>query len=223
VKTIALAAAKGGVGKTTLAAALATAAILATPGLKIAVADLDPQGSLTRWWNTRALPNPAHVDLTGRSIEAGQRKLRAAGLDVLILDCPPGYSTVLREAIAASDLVLVPTGASVLDLTAVTATAEMAKREGVPFHFVLNRAVFRSRLAGQAVQTLRERGGLLWPPVHQRVPVAAAMAAGRTALETEPDGAAARELSALWHAVRANLECLAPGRRSALTVARSRA
>jgi chromosome partitioning protein len=223
VKTIALAAAKGGVGKTTLAAALATAAALDLVGLKVAVADLDPQGSLTDWWNTRALPHPAHADLAGHSIEAGQHKLRAAGLDVLILDCPPGYSTVLREAIAASDLVLVPTGASVLDLTAVTATAEMAKQEGVPFRFVLNRAVFRSRLAGQAVQTLRERGGLLWPPVHQRVPVAAAMAAGRTALETEPDGAAARELSALWHAVRANLEGLAPGRRSALTVARSRA
>jgi chromosome partitioning protein len=55
-----------------------------------------------------------------------QRALRAAGIDILILDCPPGFSAVLREAIGASDLVLVPTGTSVLDLAAVASTAEMA-------------------------------------------------------------------------------------------------
>jgi cellulose biosynthesis protein BcsQ len=76
---------------------------------------------------------------------------------------------------------------------------------------VLNRAVFRSRIARQAVGALRELGGLLWPPVHQRVPIAAAMAAGRTALETEPRSAAARELSALWRAVRACLNEVAAG------------
>jgi cellulose biosynthesis protein BcsQ len=86
--------------------------------------------------------------------------------------------------------VLIPTGASVLDLMAVASTAKMALAAGVPFRFVLNRAVFRSRLAGQAVSELRERGGLLWPPIHQRVAVAAAMKTDQTALETEPGGGA---------------------------------
>ena len=72
----------------------------------------------------------------------------------------------------------------------------------MPFRYVLKRAVFRSRLASRAVAELRERGGLSWPPVHQRVAVVAAMASARTALETEPGSAAARELSALWRAVR---------------------
>ncbi|CAH2603728.1 AAA family ATPase [Rhodovastum atsumiense] len=68
MKTIALAAAKGGVGKTTLAAALATAATLYRPGIKVALADLDPQGSLAQCWNARALPQPTLIDLTGRPL-----------------------------------------------------------------------------------------------------------------------------------------------------------
>ena len=223
MKTIALAAAKGGVGKSSLAAALATAAPLDTPGVRVALVDLDPQGSLTQWWNTRALRQPLLAELSGRPLAAVRRELRAAGVDVLILDCPPGFSSVLREAIGAADLVLVPTGASVLDLDAVASTAEMARRAGVPFRFVLNRAVFRSRLAGRAVAQLRERGGLLWPPVHQRVPVAAAMAAGRTALETEPGSAAAGELAALWRAVRAALADVEAGRAARRTGAGGRA
>jgi chromosome partitioning protein len=189
--TIALVAAKGGVGKSSLAAALAIAAAPDTPGTTVALLDLDPQGSLTRWWNPRALPQPILADLAGQSLAGVQRKLPAIGLDYLILDCPPGISRFQREAIRAADLVLVPIGASVLDLAAVASTAEMADQAGVPLLFVLNRAVFRSRLAGRAVAELRERGRLLWPPIHLRVAVAAAMAAGRTDLETEPGGAGA--------------------------------
>jgi chromosome partitioning protein len=204
MRTIALAAAKGGVGRTTLSAALAVAAWLSTPSLRVALIDLDPQGSLTLWWNTRALPQPILVELAGRSLAAVRRGLRAAGIDILILDCPPGFSSVLREAIGVSDLVLVPTGAGVLDLAAVAQTAEMAGQARKPFRFVLNRAVFRSRLAGRAVVVLRDRGGLL-PRVHQRVLVAEAMAAGRTAQETGPGSKAAGELSDLWLAVWACL------------------
>jgi cellulose biosynthesis protein BcsQ len=76
---------------------------------------------------------------------------------------------------------------------------------------VLNRPIFHSRIAGGAVQLLRERGGMLWPPIHQRVEHATAMARGRTALETQPGGAAAREIAALWRSVRAVLDA-APGR-----------
>jgi cellulose biosynthesis protein BcsQ len=117
-----------------------------------------------------------------------------------------GFTGILEQAIATADLVLVPTGPSELDLAAVASAAAMAERAGVPFRFVLNRALSRSRLAGQADAALQERGNLLCPPVHQRVAVAAAMTDGRTALETEPDGAAAYELAALWSAVRRVLD-----------------
>ncbi len=90
-------------------------------------------------------------------------------------------------------------------MTAIASTAEMAERAGVPHYYALNRAVFRSRIAGWAVRELRELGGRLLPVVHQRVAVPEAMAVGRTAIETHPGGAAARELLALWDAVRERL------------------
>jgi chromosome partitioning protein len=92
--------------------------------------------------------------------------LRCEFLDLLVLDCPPGCSPILEQAIAVADLVIVPTGPSKLDLAAVASTAAMAERAGVPFHFVPNHA------------------------------------ASRTAQETEPNSVAARELAALWAAVR---------------------
>jgi chromosome partitioning protein len=206
VKTIALAAAKGGVGKTTLTAALAVAASLARPGTKVGIADLDPQGSLTQWWNLRARAQPLLASIEGRPLRAARRDLRADGFGWLFLDCPPGFSSVLREAIAAADLVLVPVGASALDVAAVASTAEMARSAGAPYRFVLNRAVCRSRLAGQAAAALRELGPLLRPLIHQRVTVAAAMATGDTAIETDPASVAAAELGALWRSVSDTLD-----------------
>lgn len=132
--------------------------------------------------------------------------LRIAGFALLFMDSPPGLSPIQREAIAAADLVLVPIQASALDLSAITSTADMAERARVPTRTVLNRAIFRSRIAGQAVETLRGRGNLLWPPMHQRVEISAAMASGRTAVETQPAGAAARELGALWRAMSCDVD-----------------
>jgi chromosome partitioning protein len=211
VKIIALAAAKGGVGKSTLTAALATAAALDMPHSRIGMVDLDPQGSLTQWWNHRAQERPLFYDLAGASLAEAMPGLRAAEFDVLFADCPPGFSRILRETIEAADLVLVPAQASALDLAAIASTVEMCELARVLYRTLLSRAIFHSRIAGGAVRLLRERGGMLWPPIHQRVEHAMAMARGRTALETQPDGAAAREIAALWRSVRAVLDA-APGR-----------
>ena len=68
MKIIALAAAKGGVGKTTLAAALSAAAVLEWPSARIGLIDLDPQGSLTLWWNARARPSPVLLNDAGGAL-----------------------------------------------------------------------------------------------------------------------------------------------------------
>ena len=201
MKTIALAAAKGGVGKTTIAAALSICAAIAHPDRAVALLDLDPQGSLTGWWNDRATRTPALYERGVGSIWAAKRQAAADGIATLFLDCPPSFSHLLEEAIGAADLVLIPVGASKLDLSAVESTAAMADRLDVPHRLVLNRAIYRSRIAGRAVITLRETGRMIWPPIHQRVATPEAMAGGRTAIETEPGGRAAAELMALWHAV----------------------
>ena len=57
MKTLTLVTQKGGVGKTTLAASLAVAA--AQAGEKVAALDLDPQGSLSAWGDSRETEGPA--------------------------------------------------------------------------------------------------------------------------------------------------------------------
>ncbi len=210
MKILTVAAAKGGVGKTTLAAALATAASFDQPYANVGVVDLDPQGSLSHWWNGRAEAFPLLFNLHAEQFTEGLNILRHERLDLLVLDCPPGFSDIQAQAIAVADLVIVPTGPSDLDLAAVASTAAMAEQAGVPFHFVLNHAAFRSRSARHAVAALRARGNLLCPTIHQRVAVHEAMADGSTAGEAEPNGAAARELAALWAAVREVLNARSP-------------
>ena len=131
MKIIVLAAAKGGVGKTTLAAALATAAALDMPETHVAMVDLDPQGSLTHWWNDRAEARPRLYELAGLALPAAIPRLRALGIGLLFVDCPPGLSLIQRDAIAVADLVLVPTQASPLDLAAIASSIEMAEAAGV--------------------------------------------------------------------------------------------
>jgi chromosome partitioning protein len=193
------------VGKSTLTAWIAVAALSDNPQRKVAVFDLDPQGSLTLWWNRRGGNQPFLVNPEdNRPIANIQRDLALAGYDLLVVDCPPGFSIILREAIAAADLALIPTGTSALDLEAVGSTAAIAERARVPSRYVLNRAQFRSRSAGQAVTALRRLGGLL-AVVHMRVAVTDAVGRGLTAMETQPVGRAAQEQRELWRAVRAAL------------------
>ena len=57
MKTIVIAAQKGGAGKTTLARNLAVAA--AQDGRDVLCLDLDPQGSLRAWWEGRDADGPS--------------------------------------------------------------------------------------------------------------------------------------------------------------------
>ncbi|MGE4480835.1 AAA family ATPase [Acidocella sp.] len=205
MQIITIAATKGGVGKTTLAAALATAALTARPGIRVGLVDLDPQGSLTAWWNCRDKREPQLLRQPEGDFRFDTAGARAAGFDLIIIDCPPGFSDILADAIATADLVLIPTGPGTLDLNAIETTEIFVETLYLPRHFVLNQAIHKSRLAGRAVQELRERGHLLRQVVHHRVAIAEAMRKGSTALEAEPTGAAARELAALWAEVSALL------------------
>ena len=60
MKTIVIAAQKGGAGKTTLARNLSVAA--SHDGRTVLCLDLDPQGSLRAWWESREADTPAMLD-----------------------------------------------------------------------------------------------------------------------------------------------------------------
>jgi chromosome partitioning protein len=204
MKTIVIAAEKGGVGKTTLAASLAVIAALTGAGARVGILDLDPQGSLTNWWNRRPTGWPVLCAQCGSPAQS-LAAIQAKNLDFLVIDTPPGYSPIRAEAIALADLVLIPTGPGALDLAGIAPVMRTAAWANVPCRTVLNRAAFRTRVTGAAVKALREQGGFLEPVVHARQPILAAMETGRTVLETAPDTPGAAEMIGLWHSIAALL------------------
>ena len=100
---ITLAQQKGGAGKTTVLAHLAAA--WAEAGRSVAVIDLDPQRSLTRWVGIRADPAIELVDSRDYRA-AGDIKQAKKSHDIVLVDCPGAASSLLENAMRESDLVL---------------------------------------------------------------------------------------------------------------------
>jgi len=114
MKSILLANPKGGCGKTTLAVNLAS--YYARQGKKVALIDLDEQGSSMTWLNLRPERHPKIVGW--HAVHGG--KAPFDGADVIVMDGPARIkSDKLKKAVANAHVVLIPALPSVFDLNAV--------------------------------------------------------------------------------------------------------
>ena len=188
--------------KTSLTACLAVHA--AELGKKVAVVDLDPQGSLSRWWALRKKPKNPRLLVEPRNLMNDVQLLKSGGWQVVILDTPPGDVELVADAIRAADFALIPTRVSALDVIAVEPAVDACERAGRPFGFVLTAYDPKWSLSSTAGPYLRKRGQLLEPPIQYRAAYAAAMTVGRTGPESEDrkQAKACRdEIAALWKAI----------------------
>jgi chromosome partitioning protein len=207
-KVIAVAQQKGGSGKTMLAAQLAVA--LAEAGERVAVLDIDPQGSLTIWAKLRASAPKAGTPITcattsGWRLTAELEKLRAAH-DLVLIDTPPVIDSDARRAIRAADLVLIPLNPSPPDLWAAEGTLKLAAEEKRPVGLVFNRAPAASRLRKRMEAEIAARGlFLLAAALANRAGYANAFADGLGVTEAGPATQAAEELRALALAVKSRV------------------
>lgn len=132
---------KGGVGKSTLARALAREA--AAGGLRTKVADLDTQqGTTVDWHRTRLHAGLEPAVSVEAFATAAQALAVANGYDILILDGPARTSQATVEIARASNLVVQPTGASLDDLRPAVREFHALVKAGVPVErlaFALNR------------------------------------------------------------------------------------
>ena len=117
MKTIGLVSQKGGAGKSTAAIALASAL---AQRHRVALVDLDPQGSVGRWGTMAKLPATLEVFQAKRASEI--RGL--AGFDFVIVDTKGELSV---DALPLLDLALIPCSPSLFDLWAAEPTVELVK------------------------------------------------------------------------------------------------
>lgn len=197
-----MAATKGGVSKTSLTACLAVHA--AKTGAKVAMVDMDPQQSLTRWWMLRKKPDNPKLFSDPSNLARDVRNLKAEGWQYIFIDTPPGDVDLVVEAIMAADYALIPTRVSALDVMAVEPAVDACRAAQCPFGFVITAYDPKWKMSTSAAPYLRKRGAVLDPPMQYRAAYASAMTGGNTGPETQ-DKAAAKacqeEISALWRSI----------------------
>jgi chromosome partitioning protein len=198
MRTICVAAQKGGSGKTTLARNLAI--IAGQEGRKVLCLDLDPQQSLRQWWQVRKSEAPAMLAIDPLPGSLGEALAAArSSFDLVIIDTPPAAPSWLAEALRAADLVLIPVRPSPDDLRAVGATLAALHVAKTPFAFVMSQAP-RARLTEEAARVLAQHGRVAPANIAQRVIYAETGATGQGVIEVS-DARATQELTTLWRYV----------------------
>lgn len=205
MRVLAVASQKGGSGKTTLSGHLAVQAQMAGNG-PVVLIDIDPQGSLSEWWNERTADFPAFAQTTVARLQADLEVLRQQGFKLALIDTPPAITMAIQSVIAVVELVVVPTRPSPHDLRAVGATVDLCERAGKPVVFVINGATPHARITSEAAIALSQHGTVAPTTIHQRTDFAASMIDGRTVMEVDPDGRSAAEITELWTFVADRLE-----------------
>jgi chromosome partitioning protein len=203
MKTLVIAAQKGGAGKTTLARNLAVAA--AQDGQRVLALDLDPQQSFRAWWRGRESDAP--MMLADDPAPHALRDTLAAArgrFDLVVIDTPPAAPSWLTETLRAADLALIPVRPSPDDLRAVGATIAALGAAAVPFAFVMSQTP-RAKLTDEAVRVLAQHGRIAPVNIAQRVIYAETAATGQGVTETS-DTKAVQELAAIWGYVKGLIE-----------------
>lgn len=110
---------KGGVGKSTIA--LNLYGYFARAGVKTAIVDIDPQGTISQF---EELLEPGRLNIIRRGDFASFADLqaKAQGFDVVIVDTPPYLTDELQEVFKITNILIIPCKASVFDALAIRQT-----------------------------------------------------------------------------------------------------
>src|SRR5260370_34147159 len=117
MQTLALFSQKGGTGKTTLAVHLAVAA--GEAGLRVAIADTDPQRSATTWGVARQGQPPIVATISPRELRRVVAAAEQDGIGPLVVRSAPHASPEAPQIARTADAVLIPCPPSMFDLAPV--------------------------------------------------------------------------------------------------------
>lgn len=216
MKTIVVASAKGGVGKTTIAAGLAAEG--ARRGQRTAIVDLDPLQCLARWHDSRKrVPDVSAVALID-SVSTGEQAVRVArrraDVDWLIIDTSPGPAGRVQTLMKVADVLVIPVRPSPVDVQCLDAMLDLATTSDTPHVVVLNGVSRGSQLLEGARGYLSARSIRTWDDqISADDALAIAMIDGHTGAEHDPSGRTACEFASLWDEVATLSSVARVGRR----------
>lgn len=211
MNVIVFASRKGGTGKTTLAAHLATYAHKTSkPCLLV---DTDPQGSLILWQGLRGTDEPA-IKTATNSVSGIVSAAKREGYEWVFIDTPPNMSGVVQDAIRNATLVVIPCRPGVFDINAVQETIAVCRSLRKPYAVVINGAPARrddneNPLVAIAREHLEKFRAPVWNgQITNRASLLASLGYGEGAREYDPSGRAAEEIGRLWSAIERSVKAI---------------
>ncbi len=208
MKAVAVLARKGGAGKSTVAIHMGVLA--EASGQRVIFFDLDPQGSLSAWWQTRDAETPALVQTDARRLPELLEAAADQGYGLAVVDTPPAVTFDTARVAQAVDLVLIPLRPSILDIYAVASTVDVVASAKTPALLVLNACPPRGVVeAGMTMDARRALSSMAAPvaetAITQRVDYTRALNDGSAVSEFAPQSKAAAEMARLWREVHRSL------------------
>jgi chromosome partitioning protein len=195
---------KGGTGKTTLALGLAVAA--ARAGHAAVILDIDPQTSAARWKEQRSADNPTVISAQASSLQLTIETARVRA-DFIIIDTAGRKDDGALSAARASDLVLIPTRFSAMDIEMLPDARDIVGLAGSPPAFVLPNSLHAStdvRYVAVVRKSIEVVFGMRVAPVYigQREAYAEALTSGLPPQELDAEGKTTAELGRLFKFTR---------------------
>src|ERR1017187_10521327 len=161
---VAVIAEKGGVGKTTLP--LGPAVPAGQKGHTVAVLDVDPQATASKWTDRRDNERPWVVPTHAARLAAAIEQAKGQGVDFIVIDTPPHSATDAAEAARRADVVLTPIEPHLFALETVSKLADLLKVAGnPPAFFVVNKAPTQGTEGANAVDYIKAQGFSVCPVI----------------------------------------------------------
>lgn len=182
---------KGGVGKSTLAANLATLT-------KADLLDADPQATCCYWKDRREKTKPPVTD-----VSLGRVSVRLSKLESAIVDLPGAAVPGLQEALLAAEFILIPVTFDQASIDAILPTLELVRTANRPGCILINRLHPRATMES-ILSTLEPLEFPICPyPVRERVNHRDLWAVGKVVVDY-PSSPSAKEIKQAFKWVKNN-------------------